>query len=299
LNQQPPVVKKKQLNPSLIENQSQQQLKQHPKQLKAYQPQLEPHQSHKKQPQLLQESYHLQQMLRPLVDQPSLSALNQYSPPLTTCLSTAMPNQSALINQPTLSSNDIQSEQHQPEQQKHGAHSQNQSSNYHSLENQQTKMMDAMFKLVDLHTAPAIDIDVFSGDPLEYDFFRATFHDVVERKIADPVGRLMRLYKYTAGDAKELIKHCIREEKSTCFDEAISLLDREYSDKQLSTTFHLNKLYQWPQVPLNDACAYKKLHRFLLGGHTYKRDGKLVELDSESVIRSCILAKMDRSVQNK
>ena len=109
----------------------------------------------------------------------------------------------------------------------------------------------------------------------------------------------MRLYKYTAGDAKELIKHCIREEKSTCFDEAISLLDREYGDKQLLATFYLNKLRQWPQVPLNDACAYKKLHRFLLGGLTYKRDGKLVELDSESVIRTCILAKMDRSVQNK
>ena len=66
-------------------------------------------------------------------------------------------------------------------------------------------MMNAMFKLVDLHTVPAVDIDIFSGDPLEYDFFRATFHDVVERKVADPMGRLTRLYKYTAGDAKELI----------------------------------------------------------------------------------------------
>ena len=34
-------------------------------------------------------------------------------------------------------------------------------------------------------------------------------------------------------------------------------------------------------------------------GLTYKRDGKLNELDSESIIRSCVLAKMDRSVQEK
>ena len=66
-------------------------------------------------------------------------------------------------------------------------------------------MMEVMMKLVDLNTAPDVDIDVFQGDPLEYSYFRAAFRDVVERKVADSSGRLMRPLKYTSGDAKDLI----------------------------------------------------------------------------------------------
>ena len=89
---------------------------------------------------------------------------------------------------------------------------------------------EVLSKLVDLqmsYSAPDIDIDIFSGDPLEYCYFRATFRDVVERKVTEPRGRLTRLLKYTKGDAKELIKHCIHEKESECFNKAIELLDEE------------------------------------------------------------------------
>ena len=168
-----------------------------------------------------------------------------------------------------------------------------------NVTSQGTDMLTAMMKLVDLRTAPDADIDVFSGDPLEYAYFRAAFRDVVERKVLDQSGRFTRLLKYTSGDAKELIKHCIHDGDSSCFDNAIQLLDKEYGDKELLTNLYLNKLRQWPKVTSNDAAAYKKLHRFLLSGLAFKRDGMLTELDSESIIRSCILAKMDRTVQEK
>ena len=58
-------------------------------------------------------------------------------------------------------------------------------------------MIEVMMKLVDLHTAPGVDLDELRGDPLEYTYFRAAFRDVVERKVTDPRGRLTRLLKYT------------------------------------------------------------------------------------------------------
>ena len=122
---------------------------------------------------------------------------------------------------------------------------------------------------------------------------------MVEKKVADPRGRLTRLLKFTSGDAKGLIKHCIHEPEEIGFDKAINLLDKEYGDKQLLTSLYLNKLRKWPKVSPNDSAAYKKLHRFLLSGLTFKRDGRLSELDSDSVIRTCVLAKMDRTVQDK
>jgi hypothetical protein len=159
-------------------------------------------------------------------------------------------------------------------------------------------MLSIMTKLVNLHTAPDVDI-IFSGDPLDYAYFRAAFKEVVEEKVSDSPGKLTRLLKYTSGEAKDLIKHCIHETKNDCFEMAIQLLDKEYGNKQLLVNHYLNKLRNWPKISPNNSSAYKKLHRFLLSGLIYKRDGNLSELDSETVIRTCVLAKMDRAVQGK
>ena len=182
---------------------------------------------------------------------------------------------------------------------KHHTEAKNKTLDNNDSNNNNPGMMEMMLKLVDLHTAPEIDIDVFSGNPLEYSYFRASFRDVVEQKVLDPIGRLMRLLKYTSGDAKELIKHCIHEDEKQCYAEAIKLLDAEYGNQQILVHSYLKELKQWPPVKSNDSSGYKKLHRFLRAGLTYKRDGKLKELDSESIIRTCILSKLDRPVQEK
>ena len=85
-------------------------------------------------------------------------------------------------------------------------------------------MKNVLSKLVDLQmsqSVPEIDIDVFSGNPLDFGYFRATFQDVIEKKISDPRGRLTRLLKYTNGEAKKLIQYCIYEKESECFDKSI------------------------------------------------------------------------------
>ena len=166
-----------------------------------------------------------------------------------------------------------------------------------SISNQ--NIVDMVNSLIDIQAAPNIDIDIFSGNPLDYRFFRITFKEVVEKKVKDPRGRLSRLLKFTSGDAKELIKHCIYETDDTCYSTAISLLDDEYGNPQTLINSYLNQLKQWPSIKLNDGKAYKKLHNFLRNGLTFQKEGKLKELDSESTMRKLILSKMDRSVQEK
>ena len=86
-----------------------------------------------------------------------------------------------------------------------------------------TEMVD----IVRLIKAPAIDIDTFTGNPLEYEYFMSNFKEVVESTVKDQRGRLMRLIRYTSDEAKELIKHCVHEEH-LCYDKAITLLETEY-----------------------------------------------------------------------
>ena len=69
---------------------------------------------------------------------------------------------------------------------------------------------DMLCKLLWFQSGPDVDIKTFDGNVLNYHYFIALFREVVESKVDDPRGKLTRLIKYTSGDARELIKHCIQ-----------------------------------------------------------------------------------------
>ena len=54
-----------------------------------------------------------------------------------------------------------------------------------------------------------VDIEKFDGNPINYQCFMSIFKEFVEDRIKEPTGRLIRLTKYTDGEARELIKACV------------------------------------------------------------------------------------------
>ena len=112
-------------------------------------------------------------------------------------------------------------------------------------------------EIVKLQAAPDVEIDSFSGDPLEFTYFIKNFKDIIESTINSQSGRLNRLIKYTEGEAKELIKHCVHENKDKCYNKALELLEKEYGNKfKLSCAF-MEQLQTWPSIKQNDASAFK------------------------------------------
>ena len=70
-------------------------------------------------------------------------------------------------------------------------------------------MVAMMSKLLRQEVAPDADINIFTFDPVDYQYFIAVFDEVVEKKIDDPRGRLTRLILYSDGKPKEMVKNCI------------------------------------------------------------------------------------------
>ena len=68
-----------------------------------------------------------------------------------------------------------------------------------------------MCQLLSQQSAPNVDIDMFDGNPLVFNYFMSLFEEMVESKVVDPRGRLTRLISYTKGEAKELVKYCIQQ----------------------------------------------------------------------------------------
>ena len=152
-----------------------------------------------------------------------------------------------------------------------------------------TKLNELMIKTLNLQSAPKVEIETFRGDPLEFSYFMECFKDVVENLVDNPRQRLVRLLKYTEGEAKQLIKHCIHEETSTCYEEAVRLLTKEYGNPFTLSCAYLEKLKSWPQIKANDAGGLKSLCRFLLQCLSYQKRGG-IDLDSPLTIRNVQLA---------
>ena len=97
-------------------------------------------------------------------------------------------------------------------------------------ENIKETSSDALCKLLQLQAAPEEDMEQFAGIPLNYHYFMALFAEVVETKIEEPRGRLTRLIKFTTGEARELIKHCIQLPHNRGYQHARALLERTYGN---------------------------------------------------------------------
>ena len=151
------------------------------------------------------------------------------------------------------------------------------------------KLNELMIQTIKLQSAPGVEIEAFKGDPLEYYYFMENFQDAVENLVDNPKQRLVRLLKYTEGDAKELIKHCVHEDAEICYKEALRLLEKEYGNPLRMSCAYLEKLKNWPPIKTNEIGALKCLYRFLLRCLAFKKKGN-IDLDSPLTIRCVQLA---------
>ena len=97
-------------------------------------------------------------------------------------------------------------------------------------------------KLLNQQNAPELEIDTFDEDPMEFHYFLAIFHEVVEKKVDDEQGRLTRLIKFTKGEAKEMVKTCIQLPPEAGFKTVKRLLHERYGDPHRITAAYRNQI---------------------------------------------------------
>ena len=133
----------------------------------------------------------------------------------------------------------------------------------HPSDKNQSDMVAIMSKLLRQQAAPDVDINIFMGDSVDCHYFIAVFDEVVEKKIDDPRGRLTRLIKYTYGQPKEIIKHCIQQPAAVGYENARSLFEEKYGNPHQILAVYC-KIKSWEQLTPADGSAYIKFYNFLL-----------------------------------
>ena len=103
----------------------------------------------------------------------------------------------------------------------------------------------------------------FRGDSLEYYYLISVFREVVELKIDDSHGRLVRLLKNTEGEARDSIKHYIQQTPEAGYQKAKLLLERLGDPHQILPAYR-KEMGGWPSLKNGDSGGYRSSYNFLI-----------------------------------
>ncbi|XP_076029789.1 uncharacterized protein LOC143018315 [Oratosquilla oratoria] len=110
-------------------------------------------------------------------------------------------------------------------------------------ENSESERLDiSPAELVGILNVPKVELDVFEGNPLEYNLFMTIFDELVDSKVSDPHIKLTRLLQYTKGPAKAAIKNCALVGNSAGYVQARDILKRRFGNSHLVSQQIVNDL---------------------------------------------------------
>ena len=122
---------------------------------------------------------------------------------------------------------------------------------------------DALCKLLQLQADAEVDMEQFDGNPQNYHSFMALFAEIVETKIEEPRRRLTRLIKFTTGEARQLIKHCIQLPHSRGYQHARTLLERTYGNSHKVLSSNWKEIKEWSPLKFGDTKGFRKFYILL------------------------------------
>ena len=126
----------------------------------------------------------------------------------------------------------------------------------------------------------------------------ALFKEAVEKKVDDPKGRLTRLIKFTSGEAKELIQHCIQLPDLIGYKQAISLMERRYGNPHTIVAAYRREIKKWPLIKSGDSAALKKFYSFLIKCQSITADITWNALNTPDTLCS-LLAKLPGNMKDR
>ncbi|GAA52646.1 protein disulfide-isomerase [Clonorchis sinensis] len=108
---------------------------------------------------------------------------------------------------------------------------------------------------------PKIEIDKFSGNPMEFWKFMKAFQMSIADRLFDDSNKLMYLLHYCRGEAKEAIEHCVFLPGKTGYQKAMDILRTQFGRPHDIAQSFMNKLLVGGPITPGDVDALRRLIR--------------------------------------
>lgn len=116
-----------------------------------------------------------------------------------------------------------------------------------------------------LSSLPKKEIQVFDGNPLQYQTFIKSFEHNIESQTPNPKDGLYYLEQYTTGQPRELIRSCLHMAADRGFTTAKSLLQQHFGNEFKIATAYMDKALSWSSIKPDDTKSLQAYALFLRG----------------------------------
>lgn len=110
---------------------------------------------------------------------------------------------------------------------------------------------------------PIPEPTVFSGDPLKFKHWKASFQTLIERKNIPTAEKIFFLQKYVGGPVKEALEGYFLIGSEDSYDSAWNMLDERYGESFVIAKAFRDKLHSWPKITGKDSLDLRKFVDFL------------------------------------
>ena len=140
--------------------------------------------------------------------------------------------------------------------------------------------------LMTLLNAPKVEIDIFTGNPLDYSVFMSVFNELVGKTDLSAESKLTRLIQCTASEAKKAIKNCALVGGQVGYDQAIDLLKKRFGNPNLIARSVIDNLVSGKNVSPKDLAQLAD--NIQIAYTTLKKLSMLPEIDTQGSILSIL-----------
>ncbi len=104
---------------------------------------------------------------------------------------------------------------------------------------------------------------IFSGDPLKYPAWKASFDTLINNRGIPTNERLHYLSSYLSGDAKECVEGYFLLSSGDAYQEALAVLESRFGNSFVLSNAFRDKLEAWPRINARDSASLRKFVDFL------------------------------------
>lgn len=129
--------------------------------------------------------------------------------------------------------------------------------------NNDASLAQALHDTMVLTRLPAPEPSVFSGDPLKFLEWSASFKALIERRCTNPADRLFYLQKYVSGEAQCVLEGSFFRKDDKAYDQAWDALNSRYGHPFVIQRAFREKLNNWPKIGSRDSVKLRQFSDFL------------------------------------
>jgi len=122
---------------------------------------------------------------------------------------------------------------------------------------------EALTASVGLSRLPVPEPPIFTGDPMTYADWRASFAALIESRGIPSQERIHYLRRYVGGPAKEMVSGYFLLKGEDAFDKAKKALEDRYGDPFIVSEAFRDKLESWPRISPKDSIGLRRYADFL------------------------------------